>query len=83
MDAAGRCGPETTPYDIYQYNFVAGPRTTRGGVTQQWRGHMRIETIAGVVIALTAGLGWWFFRDPALATMKIERLVTASRNWLS
>jgi hypothetical protein len=44
---------------------------------------MRIENVSVVFIALLLCVGWWVFKDPALAGLKIEQLVAASRVWRS
>jgi hypothetical protein len=44
---------------------------------------MRIDNIAVIFIALMLCFGWWVFKDPAVASHKIDHLVAASRTWRS
>jgi hypothetical protein len=44
---------------------------------------MRIDNIAAMVVVLMLCLGWWFVKDPARASHKIDHLVAASRIWRS
>lgn len=44
---------------------------------------MRVDNILGLFTILLLFLAWWFFKDPALASHKIEGIVAASRIWRS
>jgi hypothetical protein len=44
---------------------------------------MRIDNVAGIFVVLMLCLGWWYFKDPAQASRKIDGLVVASRIWRS
>ena len=44
---------------------------------------MRVDNVLGVFTIFMVVLAWWFFKDPAMASHKIEGLVTATRVWRS